>query len=269
MQVRGNPKKTKKKTQFYLLFKKKKMKRDTNTHKRRLRFLFFYSHIAEYLVLLTWAQRLRERVGLLPFEIHSQFKIGLHQASRVRQRCTCAQYWQAMAALVHASPVLRSDVFIVHMTNAQTCAGARGLTPPCKRGLLRNNLALEWFVCIMPCITLRLWNSVTDLMENCAAGWLSWVGVGGERLEERGNVVGARGGVEERVTRYKLGSFFSPRGNVIIGDNIEIRDVILMTIRARGYMVGTVVGRKNRRHVSAITNGVTIRFTTVRNTPQV
>lgn len=32
-------------------------------------------------------------------------------------------------------------------------------------------------------------------------------------------------------------------------------------IRVKGYMVGTGVGRKNRRHVSAVTNGVTIPLT--------
>lgn len=70
------------------------------------------------------------------------------------------------------------------------------------------------------------------------------------------------------------GLFFSPRGKVIIGDNIKIREVILMTsgkrvIRANGYTVGPGAGRKNRLHASAITNGVTVRLTSVRNTPQV
>lgn len=57
---------------------------------------------------------------------------------------------------------------------------------------------------------------------------------------------GAGGGVDRgEGNKVQVGGlFFSPRGNVIIGDNIEIRDVILMTsgkrvIRARGYTVGT------------------------------
>lgn len=51
---------------------------------------------------------------------------------------------------------------------------------------MKNNLALESFVCIVACIALQLWNSVTDLIEVVALGWLSRIGVSKrERVEER------------------------------------------------------------------------------------